>query len=394
MNILFISYWSIKEGLTQSTVIPNVKILSEFKKINKIILVTIERDGLPEQASIHPKVIHYPIRSESFALPLVSKVIDFYRIPRILTRLIGTYKIQKIIARGSPAGALAYLTWKRNGVPFYVESFEPHADYMLESEVWKKWDLKYLYEKKWELKVKRYASGLITVSHNYKTKLQQEGILNIPIEVAPCAVDAEEFKFNQQTRSFIRKKYNIPNHVVTGIYVGKFGDIYYDLEAFNLFKATYEFFKKEFFLILITPDNHRNVKRKLLGAGFPLNNFIINTVETHKIPEYLSAADFGFAPIRKSPSRLFCSAVKIGEYWANGLPILLTEGVGDESFYIEDLRGGILFNINDPILALGKIRILVNDPAHRDHIPELAKRFRSFNAIQNSYEKILFKENY
>ncbi|GEM_PF-6753269 len=44
MNILFLSYWGINEGLTAATVFPHLEILAGFSNIDKVLLVTIERD--------------------------------------------------------------------------------------------------------------------------------------------------------------------------------------------------------------------------------------------------------------------------------------------------------------------------------------------------------------
>jgi hypothetical protein len=235
MNILFISNWGIRDGLTGSTVIPHIKILSEYEEIKKIILITIERDQ-PVVTVTAGKIKHFPIHSRFLLFPFLEKSFNFVRIPKILSGLIRLEKIDNMIARGAPAGALAYLTWKIIKIPFFVESFEPHAEYMLESGVWKKWSLKYLFQKKWESKIKKHASGLITVSNNYKNRLVSEGISDIPVEMAACSVNQEDFKFNQQARIRIREKYNISENTMTGIYVGKFGDIYYEAEAYKLFK--------------------------------------------------------------------------------------------------------------------------------------------------------------
>ena len=67
-----------------------------------------------------------------------------------MKRLCKTHKIDKIIARGAPAGALVFKISKVLNIPLVVESFEPHADYMEESGIWSKDTLKYLFQKKWE----------------------------------------------------------------------------------------------------------------------------------------------------------------------------------------------------------------------------------------------------
>ena len=52
-----------------------------------------------------------------------------------------------MIAEGAPAGAMVYLLWQKTRLPFYVESFEPHADYMRESGVRRSWDPRYWFQR-------------------------------------------------------------------------------------------------------------------------------------------------------------------------------------------------------------------------------------------------------
>jgi glycosyltransferase involved in cell wall biosynthesis len=387
MNILFISYWSIKEGLTKSTVIPNVKILSGFKEISKIILVTIERDSLPKQSFIHPKIIHYPIQSRSFQIPLMDKLIDFYSIPRILTHLIHRHEIQKIIARGSPAGALAYLTWKKNMIPFYVESFEPHATYMLETGVWHKWDLRYLLQIRWEKKQLKHASGLMPVSENYEKELKSKGYPTEKIVTAPCAVDLISFLFNKGDRDKIRQELNIGNQI-TGIYVGKFGGLYMGQEVINILEAAISYFKK-FYLIILTPTAIPQIEKRLSSLTSDQFGYSIHHVNHEEVAPYLSAADFGLALYKFFKSSQNLSPIKIGEYWANGLPVLLTSGVGDENHFIEREEGGTLFDISNPFPAFQKIEQILKSENYRTRIPKLAIKHRSFDPVIEAYRKLI-----
>jgi glycosyltransferase involved in cell wall biosynthesis len=370
-------------------VLPHIRILSSFREVDKIFLITIERNNIPDQQIKLPKTEHIPLVSSNGPFPLFNRILDFIQIPRYLANLSEKQNIELIIGRSSPAGALAFKVWEKTRIRFYVESFEPHADYMRESGVWNKWDLRYIFQKKWESRVRMFASGIITVSNHYKVKLLSEHLVRIPVEVAPCAVDPQAFKFNPQARLQVRKEYRIPDHWITGIYVGKFGDIYYDAEMFELFEITRNFFKGDFFLIIISKDEAHLIRKKLKDSGFPSDQALHLSADHQKIPDFLSAADFGFAPIREAPSRLYCSPVKIGEYWANGLPVLLTQGVGDESSFIEKEKGGVLFDIRDPVPALEKLKGLLKDRQTRQRIPELAAKYRSFSSIRNIYEKMI-----
>jgi glycosyltransferase involved in cell wall biosynthesis len=388
MNILFLSYWSITEGLTKSTVIPNVNILSSFENAGRILLVTIERDGHPIQPFNHAKIIHYPIYSRISPIPLMDKVIDFYRIPRVLNRLIRQFTIQKMIARGSPAGALAYLTWRRNRIPFYVESFEPHADYMIENGVWKGWDLRYLLLKKWEISQLKYASGIMPVSLNYEKKLRSDGYPGEKIVTASCAVDPDSFMFKKNDRKRIRQELGIGNRI-TGIYLGKFGGLYMDQEFLRMLEILIAYYKR-FYLLILTPIPIPQIEKKISDLSGEKFDFSIHHVRHEEVSPFLSAADFGLASYKFFKSGQFLSPVKIGEYWASGLPVLLTRGVGDESYFIENEGGGALFDFNKPIPAFRKIERILKLENHRSRIPELALKYRSFDQVIKAYRKLIF----
>ena len=78
---------------------------------------------------------------------ILNKTKDFVEIPKLLEKIVLEYNINKVFARCSPAGALALKLHNKTKVPFIVESFEPHADYMLESKVWSMYDPKYYFQK-------------------------------------------------------------------------------------------------------------------------------------------------------------------------------------------------------------------------------------------------------
>ena len=390
MNILFIGYWGANDGLTTSTIIPNLSILSGFKHVNTIIFCSIERtNDLNFNISI-PKVTHIPLFSKKSKIPLIDKVNDFTTFPNTLTQVCQKFNINKIISRGAPAGGLAYLTSKKTSIPFIVESFEPHADYMLESNVWSKIDPRYIIEKYWEKKAKQKAEHLVTVSENYKKALLKEGINTSRISTVPCFVDTEKFKFKNHNRIETRHELGIDIKTTVGVYVGKFGDIYLDKEAFKIFAQTLSSFPKSA-LVLLTPDSDDYINSQL-------NQFKeFNDIEVKillaphdKVPNYLSASDIAFATIRPAPSRKYCSAIKIGEYYANGLPIVITKGCGDDSEIIKHNKIGTvvddLFNVNIEEL---KMNIESNLDRSKNSLTKVAKKHRSIETQIQVYTKLI-----
>jgi hypothetical protein len=395
MTILYLAYWGVNDGLTSSTVFPHIEELCNFNKIDKIIFVTIERNK--EKVSYvgpkNKKIEFSPIYSKNLRPNILTKMVDFIVFPKELISICKKNKVKKIISRGAPAGALAYKVYKATNIPFLVESFEPHADYMLESGVWQKWNPKYIFEKRWEQKIKEFADSLITVSTNYSRQLVKEGVPAERIEMVPCCVNQQAFKLDTKMRLATRKRLGITNSQTVGIYVGKFGGIYYDQEAFHVFKKTYDIFDSCFFFIILSPDDPEEIKKKFTLVGIPLAVTFIDKVPHEVVPNYLSAADFAFSTIRPAPSRKFCCAIKNGEYWANGLPILTTEDVGDDTDIIKkENKGGVIFNEQSLNGALANMKSILKNTSREDRgneLTALAIKYRSFDILKSVYKRLI-----
>lgn len=392
MNILFIGYWAFHEGLTSATILPHLRILSGLRHTEKIIFTSIERDLTVKSFSLDiPKVTHFPLYSSDSKNVFINKWHDFTRFPEILTELIHQHNISIMICRGAPAGALGYLVWRKTKVPFMVESFEPHGEYMLESGVWKKYDPRYLLEIYWEKKQKRYAHALVPVAHNYKIRLSQEKIECPNVEVVPCCVNTETFSFHKTARERIRSQYNIPSNATVGIYVGKFGGLYLDIEAFSIFSNVLNNLSASV-LFLLTPENEMSVQHKIKSTkGFENINVHVLLAKHEDVPNYLSASDLAFATYKPTPSKRYLSPIKVGEYWANGLPVVITPGIGDDSSIIEREGGGVVYSMENPEHAIEKIFQMVN--RGRTHnittIVPLALKYRSLSIVENTYKNIL-----
>jgi len=398
MNLLFLSYWGLEDSLTVSTVFPHLRLLQQMPAVKSVLLVTIERGaGASRELQFAPgfaadKVTFSPLRSRQNQPLLLNKIDDFVRFPNELIELVKQHHIDVIIGRGAPAGALAYLVWKKTRTPFLVESFEPHADYMLESGVWKSYDPRYLFQRYWEKKQKQLAVGLMPVAENYRRQLMQEGVPAQQIVTVPCSVNVPDFSYDPARRRQVRARLGIAQDAPVGIYVGKFGDIYYDAEAFDLFRDAAAHFGPQFRLLVLTPNPEAEVRAKLANVGFRAEQVFVTKAPHAEVPGYLSAADFAFATIKPAECRRFCSPIKVGEYWAASLPVLLTEGVGDDSDIIRQEGGGAIFNLNQPATvpaAFQQIAALLQQPNYRSAIQQLAVRHRTVARAQDAYEQLL-----
>lgn len=385
MRILFLGYWPYRDVLTQSTVLPHLEVLSEFEEVEQIVFCSIERESKGvEVASGIKKTLHIPLHSKNLRFTIVNKINDFIIFPRQIVSVIREHNIDYVIARGAPAGALMYLVWKKTKIPYTVESFEPHSGYMLDSGTWKSWDPRYIFQKRWEEKQKQTADKLIVVSHNYREKLVSEGVPPEKVLLMPCEVDPSRFEVEESIRSKIRKQLGIGEKTTVGIYIGKFGDIYMDDEAFELFKQATDFIE-DFFLIIGSPQDRSEILDKLERANFPKNRFWVEQIPFEKVPDYLAAADFAFSTIRSTPNRRYCSPIKNGEYWAAGLPIVIPEGIGDDSDIIKDSGLGLLISDKKKISFSG----LESIRGMKKEIRKLAEIHRNPESVRECYNLLI-----
>lgn len=107
----------------------------------------------------------------------------------------------------------------------------------------------------------------------------------------------------------------------------------------------------------------------------------------------LSSADFAISAYRPAFSKKFCTPIKDGEYWALGLPIVITKDISIDSDII---------NENDIGYVLKELSVLEYDNAIRcvdrlinscrsqlrEKIRAIAIKERSYYIAENIYAKI------
>ncbi len=384
-RILFIGYWNLDDGLTHSTIFPHLKILKEIPNVEYLHFINTQRET-PSVYSLDKiddiSVDYTPVYSKNIPFNHLDKVFDFVYVPKLICKLCKKYQINLIIARGAPAGSLAYLATKENKIPFIVESFEPHADYMKAAGEWKSFGFKYLFQKYWEKQQKKYAKALITVAVNYRNCLIEEGVGKDKIFVVPCAVDQNIFYKDKSLRKKIRLELNIPDNVIVGVYAGKFGGLYLKEEAFQIFKEAFEQIK-DFHLLLLTNIESSWLNRMIHHYKLPSNRIHLNFVPYSEVNKYLNIADFAFALYRSNHVSQFLSPVKIGEYWACGLPVLITPNLGDEMHWINEKRLGTIIDENNQISIANLFY------SSKQIIIEKGTSIRNMEKVRQAYNQIL-----
>lgn len=392
MRVYFISTWSSESGLSNATVHPHLDQLASDSRVDEIVYFSVESLSGAKYMEATGKVLHCPVVQDKVSIPILSSALKHWATTHEILEMAANKRPDLVICRGAPAGIYGYKLWRRFGTPYYVESFEPHAEYMRQSGTWTRFDVKYLIQNRWEALVKKTASGLITVSDGYADFLiEKEDLPADKVLSVPCWVDSIKFDFDSEVRSVIRKRLGIED-ALTCVYLGKFGGLYYDEEAFRAFGVIQNQVGGSLFLILLTSSDKKYVRKLLQKYGFEKHQYIIELVPHESISDYLSAADFAISFHKSIPLAFSFSPIKYGEYWACGLPVLAPEGVGDESSWIEkECVGGVADFLDESSIneALERIIQIMSDADHRNKIRKVSLVRRNKSHLIVTYREII-----
>lgn len=390
MKIAYLTYWSINEGLSQSTSLKNLKILNEMYNIDKIHYYTFEKDILQKDIDLPNKVIHFPLERKKGS-KILNKIYDFFHAWRTIKKNQNTIKYDLVIARSSFSGIFAFFLYLIYKIPFVVESFEPHSKYQINiPNGWSKFGMRYFILNFFERIQKKFSSILLPVSNSYKQILIKEGVSKNKIIVQPCCADYSFQQFNNNDKNKIRKDLNISIENIVGIYVGKFGGIYYEKEAFDMISKINNYLNHKFSIIILTPDDKSYIIRQLIDRGVKIQNINILYVNQQEVVYYLLASDFAFNfHITNKFSNCF-SPIKNAEYWATGLPLIIPKNIGDDSNIVENLNIGIVhdFSKNLDSLQIEKLIEIILSVNIRKKIFDMTLEFRSNKLIKRSYEQM------
>ena len=227
-KVLVTTYWSFSDALIQTYTLPYLKIMLE-NGVDEITLLTLEKDK-KLNSSIIDSLKKEKINIISFSYSSIGMKMYFKLMGFIFFLIYYTLKnkITNIHGWCTPGGAIAYIISVITNKPLILDSFEPHAEIMSESNTWKRnsiaFKILFLLEK---LQVKR-ASKVIACTESMKgyvlDKYKYKISSNI-FYVKPACINLEEFSWKNIKNKELVTKYNLIDKVV-GIYVGKFGGNY------------------------------------------------------------------------------------------------------------------------------------------------------------------------
>lgn len=272
-------------------------------------------------------IIWHPLRWHSGHFKLPKKAYDLL-VGLLLCLRLRLGGARSILGLGTVAGSFAFLIAKLLALKYYGYQFEPHSEFMRDCGVWSEDSLAYRGLHYVEGLTSRHADVLSTGTHHMLARLAAEGS-PARTYLLPSCVDKEKFQFSAAGRAQVRARYGLSGSQPVVLYLGKFGDLYYDHEIGELFRALLDELPGLHFLVA-TPDPPARIGGLMQQAGLPPGCVTITRSTYEEVPAYISAADLGIVAVPPLPSQQFRSPIKVGEYLCCGLPYLVCQGVSED----------------------------------------------------------------
>ncbi|MBI2258850.1 MAG: hypothetical protein HYU67_08130 [Flavobacteriia bacterium] len=275
-----------------------------------------------------------------------------------------------------------------------IDSYEPHAQSMIENGTWNKKGLAARILTFFEGSLAKKADFLIATTERFKYEMSNKLNLDVnKIFVKPACVDLDLFSYKNVKNEYLLKELNLEGKIIC-VYAGKFGGIYLGNEVFDLILEAEKFWGDRFRFLLLTSHPKEEIELFRQNSGIGLHTIIRKFVKHSEVPNYMGLGDFALTPVKSVPSKRFCTPIKDGEYWALGLPIVITKEISDDSEIIErNAIGYVLKELTNQeyFNAVQKIDTFLKGKSRMEiynKIRPFAEKYRNLQIADGVYQEI------
>ena len=353
MKVLFISYNGLLEPILPSQAVPYIKGLTALGY--DFILLTYEkkrdldragRAGVRKlredlkKAGIDWRYLRYhknpPLLSTLFDL-----IVGFFT--AFLIIVYGRVKIVHV--RGITPGVIIMALSKILKFKIIFDMRGLLAEEYAAGGLWREGGLPFRLVKKAEKRMLMTADAVTVLTKKHfdlNRSLDYLTERKIPMDIVPCCVDAGRFIPDREDENLFRRELGLDGKFIL-MYPGKIGTFYFMDEMLAFFKYASGVMQKAVFFI-VTHDEPSDFLERANAMGVEADKIIIKEkVPYEEMPRYMRAADAGvffINPYKKIGS----SPIKMGEFLASGVPVIINPGVGDTEELVRENRVGVVVN--------------------------------------------------
>lgn len=399
-RLLVVTQWSYRDALIQTYTLPYVRlILKELPEGSRVHLVTQEQERLrlaPEEAARERAALRdegidwLPTDYTRFGVTAMARAgLTLARLGALC--VVG--EVDVVHAWCTTAGTLGYVLSAATGKPLVIDSFEPHAESMVENGTWRSGGLAHRVLSFFERRQARRARAVIATTEGMLGYARERwGAVPPAAFVKPSCIDADAFAARATDVEALRDELGLRGKLVA-VYAGKIGGIYLEREIFDLLRAAHDRWGDRLRVLLLSGSPRAEVDRLCAEAGLPPEVVTLRFVAHADVPRHLALGDFAINPVRPVPTKRFCTSIKDGEYWAMGLPVVIPEGISDDSAIVERRRIGVVLRAFTPEgyrRCVAELAALLDEDreALRRRVREAVVAHRSFSVAEAAYRAL------
>jgi glycosyltransferase involved in cell wall biosynthesis len=343
MNTLYLSHNGMTEPLGFTQVVPYLKgLVAAGYSVHLVAFepASATAEGLAQTArELAEAGIAYTWLRRSASHSLGVKVWESAEAAAVLFRLSLRLRPRVIHARSYLPGAVCLALSKT--VPrlrFVFDCRGLAGDEYVDGGHWSKDSLRYRLLKSAERRLFGQADAVVTLTERLKRWLVDEVRLvrpDKPVVVIPCCVDLERYRIDEAARVEVRAELGAGDRFVLG-YAGNLGSWYCEEEMVRLFAHIRR--RRPALFVVFSQARADRLIETARSEGVPEREIRVQGVDPRHMPRMLSGVDAAISFARPWFSKIASSPVKVAEYLAVGVPVIMNRGIGDGDEIIDGTR--------------------------------------------------------
>ena len=202
---------------------------------------------------------------------------------------------------------------------------------------------------KWEKRALEQADLNVIVSKAMGTYLRAKyNYTKDNFFVLPCCV--AESRFPEEAA---KPLFSLPENRTIVAYAGTLTTWQCGEEMIRLFAALHACDSNLHFLLLVPEQDHAKARELMAQQGLKEEAATLKALPYEEVPAALAQAHAGVLLRRNDPVNRVASPTKFAEYLAAGLPVLMTEGIGDYSTFSQEHKVGCV--LDEAVLEQGSL---------------------------------------
>jgi hypothetical protein len=396
--IIYITYDGILEPLGESQVL---RYMIKLSKYFNIVLISFEKKSdwinLERRTFFQKKILTEGIEW----VPLMYHK-KFTILATLFDVIIGVitcilfiikYGVKLIHVRSYVPALIGFTLKKLLGTKLIFDMRGFWVDERVDGGLWKPNGNLYHISKVFEQKLLINSDVIISLTYSAVSEMKKFEYLNKiykNFKVIPTCTDLKLF-CNENYSSL--KLESTLNPIFTMGYLGS-ADLWYlfdeVLVCFKILKSIITSSK----IYIVNKGNHDFILEKLKQHNIQAKDFILESLDSEKIPGAIKRMDIGVFFIKPLYSKIASSPTKFAEFLGCGIPCLVNSGIGDLENIVNSRRVGVVINEFDHqtiFKGLKDLLLLKNDITLRDRCFNAAIEIFDINEAVQSYKSIYEK---